>query len=100
MGNEDDVVQDQIELPNESNNKKTKNKFYSEVRKSELVGRIGDKEKDFHNFIESSRVIAEESGNKSDGMEQSNAPLKNFSKISVITDVNPQLSKINYSRMV
>jgi hypothetical protein len=40
-----------VNLPNDSNNKKTKNKFYSEVRKNDLVGRMGEKDKDFHNFI-------------------------------------------------
>ncbi len=72
-----------LDLPNQSNNKKIKNKYYSQARKNELVSRLGDKDKEFHNFIESSRVIAEQNSNSKPELHQLSSPLNNFSRFSV-----------------
>ena len=45
LNNDEDVVMDGLDLPNQSNNKKMKNKYYSQARKNELVSRLGDKDK-------------------------------------------------------
>jgi hypothetical protein len=76
------------ELPADSG-KRSKGKFYVEARRGEFATKINEKERDFHSFIESSRVIAEETGR----VEPEGNPLRSFGKVAVEKDVD-------YSRMV
>jgi hypothetical protein len=87
---------DVCDLPPESNKRSnSKGKFYIEARRSDLAARIGEKERDFHSFIESSRVIAEDTGKPEAEPAFSNTnALKNFSKVAVVAQ------DVDYSRLV
>jgi len=45
-----------MEDPNKES--KLKNKFYSEVRRNDLLNRLNNNSKDSHHFIESNKLIA------------------------------------------
>lgn len=102
-GNEEDVVMDPDELPSQSNSKRS-SKFRKEAQQLSLIERIHDKERDFHHFVESSHVFAEEPKNEQVEGQQEPTGLvgfQQFSKISVGNAVNNSVEgKMNYSRMV
>ena len=67
-GNDDEVVMDAEELPQESS-KKRSSKFMNEAKHQSMIERLHDKDKDFHHFMESSRMLVEDD-NKREPTEQ------------------------------
>lgn len=62
-----------------------------------MIQQLQDKEKDFHNFIESSRILMEQSQKKQLSDQQS---IQRINAIQQFSKISEPGSKINYSRMV
>ena len=61
-----------VDLPAESSSKRQR--LYNEIRRSEFSERMMDKQRDFHHFIESSRVFAEPHASRGSLVEQPEQP--------------------------
>jgi hypothetical protein len=83
--------------PLQSEEGSTKNqKIYNDIRRHDIIDRFSQKDNEFHQFVESSRVIAEDANKQELPDLNATNGFTNFSKIGLASTT----SKINYSRMV
>jgi hypothetical protein len=80
--NEEEIMPD--ELPYQSA-QRSPLKFIKGAKHSSMIERLQDKDKDFHHFVESSRILVEDGGKREptdQEIEVRPGPFQQFSKVS------------------
>ena len=106
-GNQDQQLVEPEDLPLNSGTK-SPSRQNKNTKPASMIERLQDKEKDYHHFVESSRVLAEDEFKREPtdhlhGSDSKPSPFQMFSKsggTSTYSMPREPSNKINYSRMV